>query len=135
MACNVSREVTKPEAAEVVVIGSDPAGCWAARTLATLGVRATIVDGSHPREKPCGGGVTGRALTLVAAAIGHLDLPASLIRRARFVDAATGQSATVPLATAVDALSVALLVVSRSAFDSALLAVACQAGATLVDAR
>ena len=35
------------------------------------GARVTIFDPSHPREKPCGGGVTGRALALVAGAIGR----------------------------------------------------------------
>src|SRR5882757_10731638 len=116
MACNVSREVTKPEAAEVVVIGSDPAGCWAARTLATLGVRATIVDGSHPREKPCGGGVTGRALSLVADAIDTARLPACRIRSARFADATGRRSVAVPLDDD------ALVVASRADFDGMLLA-------------
>src|SRR5947208_964039 len=114
MACNVSREVTKPEAANVVVIGAGPAGCWAARTLATLGVRATIIDGSHPREKPCGGGVTGRALALVAGAIDRRQLPRSEIRAARFVDSSRRISSLVPL-TPGD-----LVVASRAEFDGLL---------------
>ena len=129
MACNVSREVTKPEAADVVVIGAGPAGCWAARTLATRGVRATIIDGSHPREKPCGGGVTGRALALVAGAIDHQQLPRSEIRAARFVDSSRQTSSLVPL-TPGD-----LVVASRAEFDGLLFSAAIASGATAVRAR
>ena len=41
-----------------MIVGGGPAGAWAAYTLARGGARVTIVDGSHPREKACGGGVT-----------------------------------------------------------------------------
>ena len=34
-----------------------------------------LIDPSHPREKPCGGGVTGRALALVAGASTGRSLP------------------------------------------------------------
>jgi hypothetical protein len=84
-------------APDVAVIGAGPAGSWAAYNLARRGARVTIFDSSHPREKPCGGGVTSRALALVADALGGSSLPASTIRRARFVDTAAGQSAVVPL--------------------------------------
>ena len=129
MACNVSREVVKPEAADVVVVGAGPAGSWAARTLATLGARVTIVDGSHPREKPCGGGVTGRALALVADAIDPDALPRSEIRSARFVDSSRHMSSVVPL-TPGD-----LIVASRATFDGLLFSAAIAAGATAVHAR
>ena len=79
-----------------------------------------MFDPSHPREKPCGGGVTGRALALVAAAVVAADWPSTVISSARFVDSARGLSAVVPLedrgATAESALTVA----SRAAFDAAL---------------
>ena len=54
---------------DVAVVGAGPAGTWAAERLARGGARVTIFDASHPREKPCGGGVTGRALDLVTDAI------------------------------------------------------------------
>ena len=38
---------------------------WPRGTWRGSGARVALVDGSHPREKPCGGGVTGRALELV----------------------------------------------------------------------
>src|SRR5258707_2921845 len=83
---------------DVAIIGAGPAGCRAAALLAARGARVTIFDASHPREKPCGGGVTGRALALVADALAETALPASTIRRARFLDSAAGRSAVVPLA-------------------------------------
>jgi flavin-dependent dehydrogenase len=47
---------------DVLVVGAGPAGAWAAYLLARAGARVQVVDASHPREKPCGGGLTGRAL-------------------------------------------------------------------------
>jgi flavin-dependent dehydrogenase len=82
---------------DIAIIGAGPAGAWAAYSLARRGARVTIFDASHPREKPCGGGVTGRALALVADALAETSLPASTIRRARFLDSAAGRSAVVPL--------------------------------------
>src|SRR5215475_10467842 len=127
MASNVSRELM--EHADVVVIGAGPAGCWASRTLAMRGARATLVDGSHPREKPCGGGVTGRALALVSGAIDASRLPICGIHAARFVDGVRNTSTVVPLGER------ALVVADRTAFDGALLAAATTAGAALVRAR
>jgi flavin-dependent dehydrogenase len=114
----------------------------------------TIFDPSHPREKPCGGGVTGRALALVADAIADTSLPASTIWRARFLDTAAGRSAVVPLTEQSIRLpppplrgyggprkpdptvsETALVVASRATFDAALLESARQAGATLITAR
>src|SRR5262245_22316317 len=49
--------------AEVIVAGAGPAGAVAARTLADAGVDVLLVErGRFPRNKPCGGGVTTRAL-------------------------------------------------------------------------
>jgi geranylgeranyl reductase family protein len=115
--------------ADVVVVGAGPAGAWTARTLARLGARVAIVDGSHPREKPCGGGVTGRALALVADAIESRTLPRCEIRTARFVDSARDLSASVTLAGGD------LVVASRTDFDSALFAAATAAGASAIRSR
>jgi geranylgeranyl reductase family protein len=114
---------------DVAVVGAGPAGSWAAYRLASAGARVALFDPSHPREKPCGGGVTQRALDLVASAVCADAIEAVRIRRARFVHSAAGTSATVPLEDQ------ALLVASRSAFDQRLLDAARRAGARLVTRR
>src|ERR1700682_3756773 len=117
---------------DVVVIGAGPAGAWTAYLLARRGARVLIVDPSHPREKSCGGGVTGRALSLIADGIGG-QLPAVDIRSARFVDSTTGVWPAVRLDDARPGQ--AIIVASRSAFDLLLLEAACRAGAQLIEAR
>ncbi len=42
----------------VAVVGAGPAGSFCAERLARAGFAVSIFDPSHPREKPCGGGVT-----------------------------------------------------------------------------
>jgi len=117
---------------DIAIVGAGPAGAWAAYSLARRGARVTIFDPSHPREKACGGGVTGRALALVADALAETSLPASTIRRARFLETERGRSAVVPLSTLCET---DLVVASRATFDAALLESARQAGATLITAR
>lgn len=116
---------------DVAVIGAGPSGAWAATRLAHRGARVALVDSSHPREKPCGGGVTGRALALIAGAIPRDRLPAVVIRSARFVDSAAASEAVVPLALDDDALIVA----SRAEFDGLVYQAAAEAGAHLVRSR
>jgi flavin-dependent dehydrogenase len=145
---------------DVAIVGAGPPGCRAAFRMAGAGARVAILDGSHPREKPCGGGVTGRALDLVRDAIDPLDLGAVPIETAVFEHDARRISMSIggtaqpvrlaqsdPLAqdrplrlTQSDPQSHPLaqdrlVVVSRRDFDGALLAAACRAGAHLIDAR
>jgi geranylgeranyl reductase family protein len=48
---------------DAVVVGAGPAGSMAAYRLATAGVRVLLLDKARfPRDKPCGGGLTARAL-------------------------------------------------------------------------
>lgn len=50
--------------AEVIVAGAGPAGASAARALAAAGLDTLLVDrATFPRNKPCGGGISTRALT------------------------------------------------------------------------
>jgi geranylgeranyl reductase family protein len=50
--------------ADVIVAGAGPAGAVAARTLAAAGLSTLLVDrAAFPRNKPCGGGISVRALT------------------------------------------------------------------------
>jgi geranylgeranyl reductase family protein len=112
------------EADVIAIVGAGPAGARAAYLLARRGAPVTIFDPSHPREKPCGGGVTGRALALVADAIDVAAFPRTTIRAARFARDAI-----------VELDGDALVVASRAAFDAALLAAAERAGARVVRAR
>ena len=113
----------------IAIVGAGPAGTRAAFLLARGGAQVTIFDGSHPREKPCGGGVTGRALALVADAIDPNAFPATAIRSARFTGVGTR------VGVGVDLEPGALVVAGRTAFDAALLTAAERAGASLVASR
>ena len=112
---------------DVAIVGGGPAGALAAFTLARRGARVTLFDHSHPREKPCGGGVTGRALELVADAIDGTTLPAVEVHTASFDDPRT-KPATVDLDAPGTSRQSALLVVDRRSFDGALLDAARNAG-------
>jgi geranylgeranyl reductase family protein len=124
---------------DVAIIGAGPAGSWAAYTLARRGARVTLIDPSHPREKPCGGGVTGRALAIVAPALDVACLPACAIRSARFTDSTHGGSAVVDLSrketTHGQRPVLDLIVASRTEFDGLLVAAARAAGAELLTSR
>jgi geranylgeranyl reductase family protein len=109
---------------DAVVVGAGPAGAVAARDLARTGARVALVDGSHPREKPCGGGVTGRALALAGAGVAG----GCVIQAVTFE--AAGRSAAVSLPSADY-----LRVFSRDTFDTALVRQAAEAGAELVPSR
>src|SRR3954468_14906953 len=103
---------------DVAIIGAGPAGAIAARDLAQSGARVALIDGSHPREKACGGGVTGRALALAGAtASGGQPIDTVTFE-------AGGRHASVGLTDPQY-----LRVFSRAAFDADLHQRACAAGA------
>ena len=122
--------------ADVAIVGAGPGGAWTACLLARRGCRVRIFDPSHPREKPCGGGVTTRALALVSGSVDLDRLPAVQIRAARFSSVEQDASVSVDLGRdgSHGALG-SLIVASRREFDGLLLAAACHAGAELVRAR
>jgi geranylgeranyl reductase family protein len=111
---------------DVAVIGAGPSGAWAAGQLSQGGARVVLVDGSHPREKPCGGGVTGRALALIGSSVASLA-GAVAIEAASFQH--NDRRATLTLADANDRLRLA--VVPRREFDGHLLQRAVDSGADL----
>lgn len=73
---------------EVVVIGAGPAGAATAARLHRRGVRDVLVldRARFPRDKPCGGGLTGRAADALAELGLRLTVPrvASALARVRF---------------------------------------------------
>src|SRR5919199_5424584 len=55
---------------DAVVVGAGPAGSTAAHRLAAAGASVLLVDRARfPRDKPCGGGLTGRALRLLPCGV------------------------------------------------------------------
>ncbi len=109
-----------------LVIGGGPAGAMAAEALARAGRRVTVFEEKLGWEKPCGGGVTHKALTrypFLSAAIGE----AKLVREVEFVAANNASlrfQSRNPLA-----------IYSRSGLNGLLLHRAQSAGAEVVEDR
>ncbi|OPZ44992.1 MAG: Digeranylgeranylglycerophospholipid reductase [Euryarchaeota archaeon ADurb.BinA087] len=60
---------------DVIVVGAGPSGAMAAKICAEKGLNVIIIDKqSFPRDKPCGGGVSKKALDLI-----NENLPPSII--------------------------------------------------------
>jgi geranylgeranyl reductase family protein len=119
------------EQVDVAIVGAGPAGSRCAWRLACAGARVALLDGSHPREKPCGGGITGRALDIVRASTDLASFRAVRIERASFEH--DSQRVDMAVDAAGDASE--LIVAARRDFDGALLASAAAAGAALIPER
>jgi len=109
------------------VVGAGPAGSLLSYQLARDGAAVTVFDASHPREKPCGGGVTGKALALLPPSPSDDPLPARFVEACRF-ESGLGESVDVPLSRPV-------AVASRRELDAWLLRRATEAGAVHVAER
>jgi geranylgeranyl reductase family protein len=114
-------------AASVIVVGAGPAGATAARALALSGVLVTLLDrSSFPRNKPCGGGISARALRRFPYLERALRrIPTHALRRLH-LEGPDGGSAL------VEADETAALMIRRVEFDALLVSLALEAGATLV---
>jgi geranylgeranyl reductase family protein len=64
---------------QIAVVGAGPAGSWASTLLSRRGHTVTLIDSQAPWEKPCGGGVTTKALA--GFGIFDTDLPRSAIEQ------------------------------------------------------
>ena len=72
---------------DAIVVGAGPAGSTCAHRLASAGASVLVLDRARfPRDKPCGGGVTGRAARLLPFAIDPVveDAVTSVRMRLRF---------------------------------------------------
>jgi flavin-dependent dehydrogenase len=104
-----------------------------------------LLDASHPREKPCGGGLTERSVALAGDVLARV--PHVVVERVRFESPPVGRnpyptprgtppSITVDIPRGGDGGPPSpLVVVSRRAFDAALVDDAREAGADLIPER
>jgi geranylgeranyl reductase family protein len=71
---------------DVIVVGAGPAGATAAKILGEAGVGTLLLDKSaFPRDKPCGGGISARAMTrfpYLTDALGNI--PTSWVSKVHF---------------------------------------------------
>jgi geranylgeranyl reductase family protein len=112
--------------ADVIVAGAGPAGAVAARTLAAAGVNTLLVDrAAFPRNKPCGGGISVRALRRFPWLGSALDSVAVHRIGSVHLEAPDGSSCD------IDRPDPCVLMVRRVEFDHALVRAAVAAGARL----
>jgi geranylgeranyl reductase family protein len=113
---------------DVLIIGAGPAGATAARRLALGGARVRLVDRERfPRNKPCGGAISIRALArfpYLPAALARI--PTHYIARL-YLESPGGESVTLTSASA------AALMIRRMEFDHLLVQLALEAGVELVE--
>jgi len=111
----------------VAVVGAGPAGSFLALRLARDGAHVAVFDASHPREKPCGGGITAKALDLLPKAPPDDPLPARRVGACRF-ESGAGEAVELSLTRPV-------AVAARLDLDAWLLRRARSAGAAHVAER
>ncbi len=113
---------------DAVIVGGGPAGSTAARGLARGGARVLVIDrAAFPRNKPCGGGLTSRALKRfpdVGAALQRISTHA--IRRL-YMEAPGGESVV------IETSEPTVVMVRRLEFDHLLMKMAREAGAELAE--
>jgi geranylgeranyl reductase family protein len=113
---------------DVLVVGAGPAGSTAARALALGGARVRLLERARfPRNKPCGGGLTTRALRRFPHLSAALDrIPAHYISRL-YLEGPKGRGVVLTSPTP------AVVTIRRVEFDQALARLAVGAGAELIE--
>jgi geranylgeranyl reductase family protein len=109
----------------IAVVGAGPAGTWASILLARRGHTVTLLDPQVPWEKPCGGGVTAKAISNFE--IFESNLPRNNIER---VTIYFGDQASVTVAPQRP-----ITVISRRDLGKYLLDAAESAGVSLIRSR
>jgi geranylgeranyl reductase family protein len=108
---------------DVLIVGGGPAGAYCAFNLARKGIKPTILDYSHPREKPCGGGISPPVL-----------------KRFPFVEKFRSKGFTFGNFKIISCIDTQVMTkslengfcISRKCFDQGILEMAVQNGATLI---
>lgn len=112
---------------DVIVVGAGPAGATAARTLALGGARVWLLDRHEfPRNKPCGGAISARALTRFPYLEGQLHRIAVHPVTKLHLESPGGCRST------LQSEDRAVLMIRRLDFDHLLVELARQAGAELM---
>ncbi len=109
----------------ITIVGAGPAGSWASILLAKRGHTVTLIDPQAPWEKPCGGGVTAKALS--AFDIFDTGLPRQLIDQITFYFGDTNSVTLTPQQP--------LAIVSRRELGKYLLDAAESAGVSFIRSR
>ena len=116
-----------PRSAPILVAGAGPAGATAARRLALAGRPVRLLDRrSFPRQKPCGGGISVRALSRFPYLERGLTRIATHTVRRLHLEGPDGRSAV------IESDHAAALMIRRVEFDDLLVSMAVEAGAELV---
>jgi geranylgeranyl reductase family protein len=111
----------------VTVVGAGPAGATAARALARAGVTVRLLDRSKfPRNKPCGGAISMRALARFPYLESELARIATHAVSRLHLEGPDGRS------TVVESDGPAVVLVRRVEFDALLVSLAVEAGAELI---
>src|SRR5437879_8140021 len=109
----------------IAVVGAGPAGTWASVLLAQRGYSVTLIDSQAPWEKPCGGGVTAKALS--SFGIFESDVPRKNIDRVTIYFGDQNSVTVIPQQP--------IAVLSRRELGKYLLDAAEKAGASILKSR
>lgn len=114
--------------APVIVVGGGPAGATAARALALAGVPVRVLERApaFPRNKPCGGGISTRALRRFPYLERELGRIGTHLVSRLYLEAPDGTS------TVVESDAPAALMIRRVEFDALLASLAVDAGAEIL---
>jgi geranylgeranyl reductase family protein len=112
----------------VTIVGGGPAGATAALVLARAGVAVRLLDrAAFPRNKPCGGGISMRALVRFPYLKPQLARISTHVVSRLYLEGPEGSSATV-----IESDEPAALMIRRVEYDGLLVALAQEAGAEVV---